>query len=103
MIENAADDVGRTGTPYGARLGQPLRPYHVPKMLVRFCKLAEVCRGPGRHKPATPSMRRAWLKLADDWLKLARANEKPPTVPGYEARCIRLMATKRSGRLQYFD
>jgi hypothetical protein len=48
--------------------------------VVRFYKLAEVCRD--RAAQARNSIdEEAWLKLADDWLKLARANEKqsPPT------------------------
>jgi hypothetical protein len=41
----------------------------------RFHKLAEVCRD--RAAQARYSIdEEAWLKLADDWLKLAQANEK---------------------------
>jgi hypothetical protein len=44
--------------------------------LGRFYKLAEVCRD--RAAQARNSIDgEAWLKLADDWLELARANEKP--------------------------
>jgi len=70
---NAADDVGRTGTLTG--IGK-LSSFIMSGDLGRFYKLAEVCRD--RAAQARNSIDgEAWLKLADDWLKLARANEKP--------------------------
>jgi hypothetical protein len=41
-----------------------------------------------------------WLKLAGDWLELARADERARARQprAYEPRCIRLTATRRSGR-----
>jgi hypothetical protein len=65
----------------GRGIGQPLS-FVMSEDVVRFCKLAEMCRE--RAAQARNSIdEEAWLKLADDWLTLARANEKtrqsPPT------------------------
>ena len=82
---NVADDVGRPGTPYGARgIGQALN-FIMSEDVVRFYKLAEACRD-GAAQARNSVDEQAWLKLADDWLKLARANdaranEKPRQCP----------------------
>jgi hypothetical protein len=63
----------------GRGIGQPLS-FIMSEDVVRFYKLAEVCRD--RATQARNSIdEEAWLKLADDWLELARANEKPRQSP----------------------
>jgi hypothetical protein len=50
---------------------------------VRFYKLAEVCRDRAA-QARNSNDEEAWLKLADDWLKLARANAKPRQSPPHD-------------------
>lgn len=53
--------------------------------VLRFYQLADVCRN-GRRKPVSPVDAEPWLKLAEDWLEFARADQQRRA---YEPRCIR--------------
>ena len=63
----------------GRGIGQPLS-FTMSEDLVRFYKLAELCRDQAAQARNSID-EEAWLKLADDWLKLARADEKPQQFP----------------------
>ena len=63
----------------GPGIGQSLS-FIMSEDLVRFCRLAELCRDQAAQARNSID-EEAWLKLADDWLKLARADEKPRESP----------------------
>src|SRR5258707_10883827 len=68
---------------------------------VRFYKLAEACRD-GAAQARNSVDEEAWLKLADDWLTLARASEKPRQRPPRGA-LHPINGDQKIRPLQYFD
>jgi hypothetical protein len=70
----------------GRGIGQPLS-FIMSEDLVRFHKLAELCREQAAQARNSID-EEAWLKLADDWLKLAPADKKPrQSLPMRRAAC----------------